>query len=287
MKHFLINLGKGIIVLFAIIGFTFTGVFFAMKFGFTKTAGLVDTQNDFWASFKDRSGSITSRPTVGATAVPLGTWVQSDEWKVLKQAIVKDESVILNAAYDAHIEPRMVVAQIVAEQLRLFTSERDVFKQVFQPLRVLGTQTQFSLGVTGVKEETAARIEQYLVDTKSVWYPGAEYVHLLDYSLGANADSRIGRFSDEHNHYYSYLYTALFIREIETQWKSAGFDISNRPEILATIFNLGFDKSIPKANPVVGGAQLTINGQTYSFGGLAGEFYYSDELITDFPREGK
>jgi hypothetical protein len=34
----------------------------------------------------------------------------------------------------------------------------------------------------------------------------------------------------------------------------------------------------------MGGAEITIGTQNYSFGGLAGEFYYSDLLTDIFPR---
>jgi len=51
---------------------------------------------------------------------------------------------------------------------------------------------------------------------------------------------------------------------------------------LATLFNLGFAKSVPKAEPQVGGAEIEVGGQKYSFGGLAFQFYYSGELIDYF-----
>jgi hypothetical protein len=216
--------------------------------------------------------------------VTIGSWALSPEWLTLKAAIIKDKPLIIQAASSAGITPRLLVAQIAAEQLRLFTSERDVFKSVFQPLAVLGNETQFSLGVTGVKEQTAQDIEKNLKDSSSVFYPGDIYAHLLDYTDTPTSDERIARLSDPHSHYYSYLYGALFLKEIMSQWHRAGFDISNRPEILSTLFNLGFAKSVPKTNPEVGGAPITINGTLYTFGGLAGQFYYSNELIEDFPR---
>jgi hypothetical protein len=78
------------------------------------------------------------------------------------------------------------------------------------------------------------------------------------------------------------LYAGLFIKQIITQWKNAGFDISHSPEIISTIYNLGFSKSIPNANPQSGGAQITIDGINYSFGSLGAQFYNSDELKVEF-----
>lgn len=282
MKSFFVTIFKIVVVVFAIIGFVFTGVFFAMKLGLTKDKGLVDSQNEFWKRFQYK----TQVEQGAAPKAPLGSWVQSEEWYTLRDAIMKDKLKILNAASDVEIDPRLIVAQIVSEQLRMFTSQRDTFKQIFQPLRILGTQSQFSMGVTGVKEETAQKIEEYLKDKTSEFYINSKFEHLLDYPTEPTGAMRIARLADERNHYYSYLYTAVYLKQIISQWKRAGHPIAHRPEILATLFNLGFSKSSPKADPKVGGAPITIGNETYSFGGLAGQFFYSDELLADFPRIG-
>ena len=143
----------------------------------------------------------------------------------------------------------------------------------------------------GIKQDTARQIENNLKDPTSPWYIGANYEHILDYSTSTTSGTpvdqdteRFNRLTDEHNRYYSYLYGAILLKEIASQWQRAGFPISNRPEILATLFNIGFVNSKPNANPQVGGAEINIGTSTYSFGGLAGSFYYSDELINEFPR---
>jgi hypothetical protein len=60
-------------------------------------------------------------------------------------------------------------------------------------------------------------------------------------------------------------------------------DISNRPEILLTLFNIGFKGSQPKPNPQVGGAQVKVHNQSFTFGGIGFDFYYSGELTKEFP----
>ena len=75
----------------------------------------------------------------------------------------------------------------------------------------------------------------------------------------------------------------MFVKQIIAQWERSGYSIADRPEILATIYNLGFAKSLPKPNPEVGGAAFTINDVPYSFGSIAYEFYYSGELMEEFP----
>jgi hypothetical protein len=89
--------------------------------------------------------------------------------------------------------------------------------------------------------------------------------------------------TDQHDHYYSYLYAGLYIRQIETQWANAGFPISKNAGVISTLYNIGFKYSVPKADPQIGGAEITLSDGTGSFGGLAAEFYNSDLLIDVFP----
>jgi hypothetical protein len=85
------------------------------------------------------------------------------------------------------------------------------------------------------------------------------------------------------DHYYSYLYAGIFIRQIAAQWEKAGYPIDERPEILASIFNLGYNKSKPKKNPAAGGSNFKIREKDYTFGGVAYDFYYSGEMLEEFP----
>ncbi len=252
-----------IVYIFAGIGLFMMLGFLAIKLGLTNVSGIIDKQHDYFQQGTSQS-----------------SWQQSEEWATLQTAITKDNSDITKAAAVANIKPRLLVAPLVVEQLRLFTSEREIYKQIFEPLTMLGVQSQYSWGIMGIKEETAKTIEQNLKDTTSPYYLGASYEHLLDFtstSTDANTE-RFNRLTDDKSRYYSYLYAALYEKEIITQWNKAGIDITNRPEIIATLFNIGFTHSKPNQDPQVGGAEIVIGNETYSFGGLAGEFYASNEL---------
>ncbi len=284
-------------------GVLFIAVFFGMKLNLLNVRGSIDQRNEFFTntSQEQSTKAISEMQTainaslkdVRAKVFPgvSFAWADSDEWKTLSVALTKDRDVIRRAANDAGISPRLLVSVVIAEQLRFFTSDRESFKKFFEPLKILGSMSQFSLGISGVKQDTAITIEKNLKDSTSPYYIGPEYEHLLDLPKGdqtkedaGNSDTstsstRFLRLTDPKDHYYSYLYTALFAREVIEQWKKAGYDISYRPEIIATLFNLGFDKSIPKADPQVAGAEVTVGGETYTFGRLAYEFYYSGELV--------
>jgi hypothetical protein len=212
-------------------------------------------------------------------------WMSSSEWETLREALVKDKDVILQASHDSGVPARLIVSTVISEQFRFFTANRESYKKYFEPLKVLGNGTKFSYGVAGVKFETARVIENNLKDTNSPFYLGADYEDVLNYGDADPETELMGRLTDNKNHYYSYMYTAMFLKQIIHQWEAAGYPVSDRPEVLATLFNLGFDKSTPKTNPEVGGSTITIDDRDYTFGGLSYEFYYSGELREFFPIE--
>lgn len=266
-----------LVYVFAAIGFFLVAGYFAVKFGFTNEAGVIDEQREsFFRDLETGSASAEEAYT--------GPWQNSEEWKIMEEAIRRDEAVINRAAADSGVPARLIVANLVAEQLRLFFTEREAYKKWFYPLKILGPQSKFSWGVMGMKEETAIEVEQNLANPASPRHLGASFEHKLDFTTADPKTERFTRMTDQHDHYWSYLYAGLYLKQITVEWERAGFPIDTRPEILSTLYNIGFKYSVPKADPQVGGAGLTIAGSEYSFGGLAGEFYASDLLVDIFPR---
>jgi len=210
-------------------------------------------------------------------------WMNIAEWQDFKIAVAKDKHLIDSAAVLTGVEPRLIVAVLVGEQIRLFNSDREAYKKWIGPLKILSVETTFSLGVTGIKVPTAQRIERNLKDSTSVFYLGKQYENLLDFKTENPDQERFDRLTSYKNHFYSYLYAALNVKQMKIQWERSGYPISDRPEILATLFNIGFEVSVPKENPVVGGSGIDIRGKRYSFGAVAYEFYYSGELYDLFP----
>lgn len=263
---------KGIVVIFAIIGFVLVTGYFAMKLKLTNTKGVIDTESTNFVNMQKEQKAYTEFPLA-----------HTPEWNAFKQAVAKDKVIIDKIAKQTGVPSRLLIAILVPEQMRLFHSDRPLFKKVFEPLKMLGSQSQFSWGIFGIKDETARAVESHLRDTTSPFYLGKSFEHMLDFTTTDPDQERFQRIIDEHNHSYSYLYTAMFILQVEKQWNTAGFSIVQKPEIIATLWNLGFQKSKPNSDPKSGGAALDISGVTYSFGALAGQFYYSDELIELFP----
>lgn len=258
-----------VVYVFAAVGFFLTAGFFAVKYGFTNTKGVIDEQ---------REGFLAPKSDAEIE------WNKGEEWDTLRAALKKDEVVINRVSKETGVPSRKIVSVVVVEQLRLFYSERETFKQVFAPLKILGTQSQFSWGVAGIKPDTAKAVEENLKNPNSSYYLGKNYENMLDFKTENPDEERYARLTDYKNRYYSYLYTALYLKQIETSWKKAGFPIDEKVGVLATLYNIGFARSIPKENPSIGGAEIKIGASSYSFGGLAEEFYKSGELLDTFPR---
>ena len=214
-------------------------------------------------------------------------------WKDFCKAVRHDSKAIDSVAKITGVEARLIVMCLVGEQVRMFNSGRERFKQYVMPFSRIMMPTNRGYGVTGILEHTALRIERNLIDTKSPFYPGDyfyrclnvndSFPHVVNDSISAHRHKTIQRLIAGGDHYYSYLYTAFLLRQYQAHWESKGFDLSKRPEILGTLFNIGFHKSIPKANPEAGGSSFKVGNKEYTFGGLCFEFYYSGELNELFP----
>ena len=267
-----------IVYIFAGIGLFLTLGYFAVRFGFTNTKGIIDNQTkSFYNNTQTQQQVNNVTPT---------EWQKTEEWSTFSDAIKKDKDVLSRVEKETGIPSRLIVSVLGVEQLRLFTSEREIFKQAFAPLKILGTQSQFSWGVMGIKPETAKVIESNLKATSSPFYLGKDFENKLDFKTSNPDQERFTRITDEHDRYYAYLYGAIYMKEIIDAWKKSGQgDISNSPEIIGTLYNIGFDHFEPKMNPQVGGAEIDIVGIKYSFGRLTYEIYNSNELLDFFPKK--
>ena len=221
-----------------------------------------------------------STSVVDTNVVP---WMNTAEWEALKVAILKDKHLIDSAAMLTGVEPRLIVGCLVGEQIRLFNSKREMYKKYLGPVKVLSVQSQFSLGVNGIKEFTARQVEHNLKNDTSEFYMGEEYENLLDFSTAEPDTERVARLVDYRNHLYSYIYTGCILHQTMLQWRRAGYDISDRPDLLFTLFNVGFSQSVPKADPKCGGSHITVADKIYTFGAIGFDFYYSGELAEEFP----
>lgn len=214
-------------------------------------------------------------------------------WNTFCNAVRKDKAAIDSAARIAGVESRMIVMCLVGEQVRMFNASRERFKQYVYPFNSVILPNNRGYGVTSILEHTALRIERQLIDKNSKFYPGDYFYKCLNTtdaapglvvdSIEAHQHKTIQRLIKGGDHFYAYLYTAFLIRQYQAHWQREGYDLSYRPEIVGTLFNLGFEKSKPSNKPKVGGSSFKVGDKEYTFGGLCFEFYYSGEMMHDFP----
>jgi hypothetical protein len=224
-------------------------------------------------------------------------WSNYKVWKDFCKTIAKDKASIDSVSRLTGVESRIIVMCVVGEQLRMFNSGREKFKQYVYPYTRLMMPTNRGYGVSGILEHTAIRIERTLFNKEDPFYAGDyfqkcinvndSFPQVINDTIAAHKHKTIQRLIKGGDHYYSYLYTAFLMRQFQSHWERANLDLSNRPEILGTLFNLGYQKSKPKKNPEVGGSTFKVGERDYTFGGLCFEFYYSGELQKEFPVTGR
>ncbi len=229
-------------------------------------------------------------------ALSIFSWSNYKEWKEFCKVIKADKKAIDSVSLLTGVEARMIVMCLVGEQVRMFNSGREKFKKYVVPFNRLILPTNRGYGVTGILQHTALRIERNLFDKSSKFYAGDyfqkclnvkdSFPELVNDTIEAHKFITIQRLIKRSDHFYSYLYTAFFLRQFQAHWEKEGFSLSHRPEILGTLYNLGYEKSVPKNNPSVGGSNFIVGNKDYTFGGLCYEFYYSGELQELFPLTG-
>lgn len=245
-------------------------------------ASLYTDSSDNYKQFLDELQKVYDRQPShqSPTVIP---WMATTEWELLKPSIMKDSALLVEAGRLTGVEPRLIVACLVGEQIRLFNSNREIVKKYLGPVKMLSVQSQFSYGVNGIKEHTARMVEANLKDSTSVFYMGKHYENLLDFESADHEMERFNRLVDYRNHLYSYIYTGCILHQTMLQWRRAGYDISNRPDILCTLFNVGFSQSHPHADPRCGGSHIRVDGRLYTFGAIGFDFYYSGDMSDAFP----
>lgn len=246
-------------------------------------------------SYQKRLGKIEEQ--LENQTVSLYPWANYKEWKEFCDVVKADKNAIDSVSKITGVESRLIVMCLVGEQIRMFNSSREQFKKYVIPFNRLILTTNRGYGVTGILQNTALKIEANLFDKKSPFFPGAyfqktlnvkdSFPDLVNDTIAAHQHKTIQRLMQGGDHFYSYLYTAFFLREFQAHWEREGYTLAYRPEILGTLYNLGFQKSKPKKNPSVGGSNFKVGNKEYTFGGLCYEFYYSGELMDLFPLTSK
>lgn len=91
-----------------------------------------------------------------------------------------------------------------------------------------------SIGFCQIKMKTAYWIELQLKDASSIFYCGVKYNNIL--KLSKSADEIINKLAIDS---LNILYAAAYIKIMAHRWKTDGYPIHNKPEILGTLYSTG------------------------------------------------
>lgn len=158
-----------------------------------------------------------------------------------------------------------ILSIVSSEQVRASNTYRWLFKSVMKN-NMLQSYTQFSLWISGIKENTAIKIESDLKNPKSEFYLWKEYETLLDFKTKNIKQERIDRLTNQNDYYWQYLYTWIFIKMVKHQWEANWHLLwDNHIWIISTLFNIWINKSEPKETPNLWGASIKVDGQVFLF----------------------
>ena len=182
--------------------------------------------------------------------------------EIVRSTIEKKSYFIINAAKKLDINPRLLASVIYAEW-RLNVNLLDSYEKLFASL---GNNT--SIGLAQIRIATAKWIIDTVPDSSSYYFLGSQYYKLLP-----KYERREDIVKLLENDSTNCLLAAFHLRQIIERWKNAQFDISNRPDIIATLYSYGlFNREngaeiIPHAKP-----------RSNLFGKIANNFFYSEKM---------
>ena len=183
--------------------------------------------------------------------------------KEASDQIIRDNAdYIKNAAIEFGVDPAILAATIYTEQRLNVDWKDDYLDGIVGFYGVLDT----SIGVSQVKVSTAKFIEEKGYMPSITGQYGGWNLPFLGTVHGTETMARTKALEDPLT---NIRYAAAYLKYYQDIWESVYPDISSRPDILASLFNLGHIQTSPNSSPEPNG-----------FGIFAGKNYdYMKELL--------
>lgn len=163
--------------------------------------------------------------------------------KTVKEKITPHDKLIFEAANKFSIDPYLLGAIIIDEISRAIPLEH-----IFDSLLTQFVGLNASAGIAQVKIETARSL------IKNDYYnPSSKDDNFSKNNISKTSRSYILKYVQEPKH--SIYFSSAQIKFIIDTWK-LGIDISNKPEIIATLYSLGEKKSHSNPKPNERGLQI-------------------------------
>lgn len=165
------------------------------------------------------------------------------------------------------IDEKKIISSIAVEQLRYLSTQRWYAKYLIQSSPYLTTFSKFSYWLWWVKVETAREIQESVKK-----YNKEIYEKYFAKDSMKTDEELIEVLKDD---FWWFLYTGWLIFSIEQRWKTAGFDISNKPWVVTTLYNMwNPDDKIPNSSPKIGGSLIAVNWKDMYFWEIWFLYYY-------------
>jgi hypothetical protein len=187
--------------------------------------------------------------------------------EIVRKMLADKANFINDAAKKLDIDQRLL-ASVIYTELRVNVNLLDSFERVFASL---GNNT--SIGLAQIRINTAKWIIDTVKDSNSYYFLESQYHKWLP-----KYERREDIVKLLENDSTNCLLAAFHLRQIITRWEHAGFDLWDRPDIVATLYSYGLfrrdDNSeiVPHAKP-----------RSNFFGKVAADFFYSGKMRSNFP----
>jgi len=192
-------------------------------------------------------------------------------WKLYEKKYL---DIIKNISNITWIDYKLILSSIAVEQLRYLTTNRGYAKKLIKNNNYLTSFTKFSYWLGWIKTHTFNNINHWISKYNSnlylnYYYPqekktikDKEELNKL-YSNEKKIEENKEKKDEEkikeilESRYGWTLYTAWLLYSIKKKWKLAWFDISDRPWVILTLYNMGNNK-VPHWKPALGWSLIAV-----------------------------
>ncbi len=200
---------------------------------------------------------------------------QKEAEKSVNEQLKKLAPSINKYSKELGVDPRIVGGVIYVEDFRSLTTPKGFIEGKLEGrwiTRMLLEMKGATIGVGQMSREEMWRIIKNFNDANSKFYMGKNFENYVTEKDFENSEKGIEYVK---NGIHGYVFTdpdvqvkfvASMIAQFQAQWKNEGYDISDKPEILGTLYNIGFKNSNPKKDPQSGGSMNFIFGKQMNFG---------------------
>ena len=157
------------------------------------------------------------------------TYIFSEDHSETMKKIRNNYKYILDASHYFQINPSILASIIYTERTLIVDWTDEVFDVAIAKLGL-----NSSIGFCQIKIKTVFFVEAQITDSNRAYFPGFIYNGLL--KVSESIDKLINKLKRDSLNIY---YAAAYLRIIQSYWKSNGYTIDNKPEIIGSLYQTG------------------------------------------------